>query len=69
MFLFCLVSLRWVLVAARGIFFWFPEDDQISLVDVGADKVAERLRNLDLNTITPIEAMNLLAELQKTANA
>ncbi len=46
-----------------------PEDDQISLVDVGADKVAERLRNLDLNTITPIEAMNLLAELQKIANA
>ena len=46
-----------------------PDDDQISLVDVGADKVAERLRKLDLNTITPIEAMNLLAELQKTANA
>ena len=46
-----------------------PTDDQISLVDVGADKVAERLRNLDLNTITPIEAMNLLAELQKIANA
>ena len=46
-----------------------PDDDQISLVDVGADKVAERLRSLDLNTITPIEAMNLLAELQKTANA
>ena len=46
-----------------------PEDDQISLVDVGADKVAERLRNLDLNTITPIEAMNLLAELQKQARA
>ena len=46
-----------------------PTDDQISLVDVGADKVAERLRNLDLNTLTPIEAMNLLAELQKIANA
>ena len=46
-----------------------PEEDQISLVDVGADKVAERLRNLDLNTITPIEAMNLLAELQKQARA
>ena len=46
-----------------------PDDDQISLVDVGADKVAERLRNLDLNTITPIEAMNLLAELQKQARA
>ena len=43
------------------------EHDQISFADVGADEVRERLLSLDLNTITPIEAMNLLFELQKKA--
>ena len=43
------------------------ELDQISFADVGADEVRERLLSLDLNTITPIEAMNLLFELQKKA--
>ena len=40
-------------------------DDQISLVDIGAEDVARRLRGIDLNTLTPIEAMNLLSELKK----
>ncbi len=40
-------------------------DDQITLADVGADEVREQLRTTDLNTLTPIEAMNLLFELQK----
>ncbi len=31
-----------------------------------AEEVAERLRRLDLNTITPIEALNLVYELKKT---
>ena len=43
------------------------EDDQLSLTDVGGSQIAEELRTMDLNTITPIEAMNLLFELQKKA--
>jgi len=41
------------------------EEDQISISDMGSDEVKEELRALDLNTITPIEAMNLLYKLQK----
>ena len=40
-------------------------EEQISFVDIGADEVRETLRNVDLNTITPLEAMNLLYKLQK----
>jgi DNA mismatch repair protein MutS len=43
------------------------DDDQVSLEDVGADEVKEILRDTDLNTLTPIEAMNLLFKLQKKA--
>ena len=43
------------------------ESDQISLADVGADEVTRTLRNMDVNTLTPIEAMNLLFELQQKA--
>ena len=43
------------------------EDDQISFADVGADEVREILRKTDINTLTPIEAMNLLFELQRKA--
>lgn len=39
--------------------------DQISFLDVGAGKVADRLRQLDMNLLTPIEAMNLLFELKR----
>ncbi len=42
-------------------------DDQISFADVGADEVRQRLCAVDLNTLTPIEAMNLLYELQRKA--
>ena len=45
------------------------EDDQISFADVGADEVRRILQDADLNTVTPIEAMNLLYELQKKARA
>ena len=44
-------------------------DGQLSLADVGADEVKDILRGTDLNTLTPIEAMNLLFELQKKAKA
>ncbi len=42
-------------------------DDQLSLADVGTDEVGRILRQTDLNTLTPIEAMTLLFELQKKA--
>ena len=41
------------------------DDGQISLTDLGAGEVAERLRRVDVNTLTPIEAMNLLYELKQ----
>ena len=44
-------------------------DDQLSLADLGSDEVRRILRDADLNTLTPIEAMNLLYELQKKARA
>ena len=45
------------------------DDGQISLSDVGSDEVRRILRDTDLNTLTPLEAMNLLFELQKKARA
>ncbi|MBO5496827.1 MAG: hypothetical protein J5967_05425, partial [Oscillospiraceae bacterium] len=45
------------------------DDGQISLSDVGSDEVRRVLRDTDLNTLTPLEAMNLLFELQKKARA
>lgn len=45
------------------------EDDQLSLNDVGAAEVAEKLKSVNLNAITPIEAMNLLYELKKKVNS
>ena len=47
----------------------FEEEDQISLGDLAADELRRTLRDLDLNTLTPIEAMNLLYELQRKARA
>ena len=45
-----------------------PADDgQISFADVGTDEVRRMLCAADLNTVTPIEAMNLLFELQRKA--
>lgn len=42
-------------------------DGQVSLADMGTDEVRSILRDTDLNTLTPIEAMNLLFSLQKKA--
>ena len=44
-------------------------DDQISLADIGADQVRKMLLSTDLNSLTPIEAMNLLYELQRKARS
>ena len=41
------------------------EDMQVSLADVGEHEAAQALRAADLNTLTPIEAMNLLYQLKK----
>jgi len=46
-----------------------PAGGQISLGDVGAGEVMERLRKANLDTMTPIEAMNLLYELKKKVEA
>ncbi len=40
-------------------------DDQISLLDMSSGEIAERLRQTDLNTLTPLEALNLLFDLKK----
>ena len=42
-----------------------PPQEQLSLTDMGAAQVARRLRETDVNTLTPIEAMNLLYELKQ----
>ncbi len=42
---------------------------QMSLADVGSDEVRRILQDADLNTLTPIEALNLLYTLQKKARA
>ena len=34
-------------------------------MDVGGQRVLERLRRIDVNTLTPIEALNVLFELKK----
>jgi len=43
------------------------DSDQISFGDVGMDEVKSILCDTDINTITPIEALNLLFKLQKKA--
>ena len=44
-----------------------PAEDQITMLDVGGGEIARELRDLDLNTLTPIEALNTLYRLQKKA--
>jgi len=41
------------------------DDGQISLLDMGSNEIAEELKNTDLNTLTPLEALSLLFELKK----
>ncbi len=40
-------------------------DDQMSLTDLGLVEIGEILGKTDLNTLTPLEALNLLYELKK----
>ena len=43
------------------------DSDQISFGSSAADGIVEALRNLDVNTLTPIEAMSVLYDLTKQA--
>ncbi len=45
------------------------EDEQISFGSMAESRIADKLRSLDLNTLTPIEAMNLLFEIKKEIDA
>ena len=40
------------------------EDTQLSLMGVATSPVIDKLKSVDLNTLTPIESMNLLYELK-----
>lgn len=42
---------------------------QLSFSSSGKDELLERLKNIDVNTLTPIEAMTVLFELQKDAQS
>ncbi len=41
------------------------EEGQLGLGDLGALEAAQRLRRVDINTLTPIEAMNLIYQLKQ----
>ncbi len=41
------------------------DEPQISLTDLNQDSVVERLRAMQIDTMTPIEAMNALYELKR----
>lgn len=41
------------------------ESDEITLFDMSWENMKEKLRNTDINTITPIEAMGILYEIKK----
>ena len=44
-----------------------PEDFQISFTSHASDEILDELKALDVNTFTPIEAMNYLYDLSKRA--
>ena len=44
------------------------QEPQISLLELGSGEIAETLKKLDLNILTPIEAMNKLFELKQIAD-
>jgi len=39
--------------------------EQLSLMDIGEYKITEQLKNTDLNTLSPLEALSLLFEMKK----
>ena len=43
-------------------------DGQLSLLPVSGNEIVQRLKGIDVNTLTPIESMQVLYELVKQAN-
>ncbi len=43
------------------------EQNQVSFLDVGGSQIAKKLRDITIETLTPIEALNVLFELKKMA--
>ena len=43
-------------------------EDQISLIPSTSELVVKKIKSIDVNTLTPIEAMNLLFEISKMVN-
>ena len=43
------------------------EQPQVSFLDVGGSQIAQKLRDITIETLTPIEALNVLFELKKMA--
>ena len=41
------------------------DDDQISFTDMGGRELADRVRGIDPNTLTPLEALNLIYEFKR----
>lgn len=41
---------------------------ELSIEDIGIYEIADRVKKIDLNTLTPIEAMNFIFELKKLLN-
>ena len=44
-----------------------PVTEQVSMLDMAGGELARELQALDLNTVTPLEALNLLYQLKKKA--
>ena len=44
------------------------DSEQVSLMDLGGQTVLKKLRMTDVNILSPIEALNLLAELKQDLN-
>ena len=45
-----------------------PQTEQVSLLELGSNTVIKKLRMTDVNILSPIEALNLLAELKQDLN-
>jgi hypothetical protein len=45
-----------------------PEESQLSFQQVGGESVLRKLRGLDPNSMTPMEALSLIYELKKEAD-
>ena len=41
------------------------ETDQLSMLDMGSEEIRQRLEGITVETLTPIEAMNILYELKQ----